>query len=235
MVRSSSSIGSGAILTRAAVIEAMRIESVNIGRPTVLMRHGRRYSTAINRRPVDGAVMLTRTGFEGDRVSDDRAHGGPERAACCYPIEHYEYWRRRLPSDMTTPGFGENLTTRGLLEEEVCIGDVLAIGGAVVRISSPRQPCAKLALKHDEPRLPLWINETAFCGFYVGVVQEGPIALGEGVQLVERPHAGMTVALAARLRVASRPDPALIEQFVRETPLSQSFRDSLLARLRTGL
>lgn len=212
-------------------MKAMRIESLNIGRPMVLIRRGRQYSTAMNRKPADGPVMLTRTGFEGDRVSDDRAHGGPERAACCYPIEHYEYWRSRLPGDPTAPAFGENLTTRGLLEDEVCIGDVFAIGAAVVRISSPRQPCNKLALKHDEPRLPLWINETAFCGFYVGVVQEGPIAPGDGVRLVERPHVGMTVAAAARLRVVSQPDAELIKQFVNETPLSESFRASLLARL----
>ncbi|MCH7873014.1 MAG: MOSC domain-containing protein [Planctomycetes bacterium] len=208
-----------------------QIISLNIGRPAVLVRHGRQYSTAMNRKPADGPVLLTGTGFEGDRVSDSQAHGGPDRAACCYPIEHYDHWRGRLDAEMPVPSFGENLTTRGLFEDEICIGDILAMGGAVVTISSPRQPCAKLALKHDQPSLPAWINETGFCGFYVGVVQEGSIATGDGVRLVERPHAGMTVALAARLRVATRPDPALIEQFVQETPLSQSFRASLLARV----
>lgn len=209
----------------------MHIESVNIGRPNVLIRHGRQYSTAMNRKPVDEPVRLTRTGFEGDRVSDDRAHGGPDRAACCYPGEHYQHWNERLGAALSVPAFGENLTTHGLLETDVCIGDTFRVGGATVQVTSPRQPCAKLALKHDEPRLPKWISETAICGFYLRVLDEGEIGPGDEVRLVERPHADLTVALATRLRIAREPDRALLRRFLDETPLSESWRESLVNRL----
>src|ERR1051325_11063003 len=106
----------------------MRVVSLNIGRPQLRLKEGRPYSTAINRRPVDGPVELTATGFVDDRVSDSKNHGGPDKAVCCYPVEHYAYWRERLAAEMPLPSFGENFTTEGLLEEDVCIGDTFDVG-----------------------------------------------------------------------------------------------------------
>lgn len=178
----------------------MHIHAVNIGRPQIVLRGGRRYSTAIDRKTVDGPQELTPDGFVGDRVSDLSAHGGPDKAVCCYAREHYPYWRKRLGRDVAVPSFGENLTTIGLLEADVCIGDVYRIGTATVQVSQPRGPCAKLAGKHDEPRLIEWVYETGYTGFYLRVLEVGRIGAGDAVELIERRHADLSVARVMRLK-----------------------------------
>src|SRR5438270_7303074 len=81
----------------------MRVVAVSIGRPNLHLRDGRPYSTAIDRRPQEGALEVTLEGLAGDRVSDSKNHGGPDKALCCYPEEHYPYWRERLAAEALTP------------------------------------------------------------------------------------------------------------------------------------
>jgi MOSC domain-containing protein YiiM len=225
----------------------MQIVSLNIGRPQVLVRHGRQYSSAINRKPADGPIELTVEGLAGDRVSDDRVHGGPDKALCCYPIEHYEpaaAWLNdggRLdaaqdspPAELPVPSFGENLTTRGLLEAEVCIGDTFRVGSAVVQVSQPRQPCGKLALKHSAPQMPAWIVQTGFTGFYFRVLQAGRICAGDPLGLTERPCLDFTITGMIRHRFAESPDHAWLERAIALPQLSTAFRAQLQARLTPG-
>lgn len=175
----------------------MRLVSLNIGRPVLVSHAGRQYSTAINRHPAAQSLRLTTLGFEGDRVADAEHHGGPDRAACCYPWEHYAHWSTRLGVELPVPSFGENLTTVGLLEDEICIGDRFSLGEAVVQVSQPRQPCYKLANKLGSPQLPAWITERAFTGFYVRVLHEGNVAPDSAFERVDRPNPGFTVARVA--------------------------------------
>ena len=120
----------------------MHLISLNVGQPQLVLRGGRRYSTAINKQPVDGSLNLENTGLEGDRQADAANHGGSDKAVCCYPHEHYEYFASRLEvASLAIPSFGENFTTSGLLEDQVCIGDTFEVGDAVVQISQRRDPC----------------------------------------------------------------------------------------------
>lgn len=208
----------------------MRIVSLNIGRPTLQMRQGKPYSTAINRRAVEGPASLTATGFVDDRVADDRHHGGPDRAVCCYPSEHYRLWANRLGVPFPTPSFGENFTTEGLLEEEICIGDTFRAGGAVVQVSQPRQPCWKLANKHRSPELPAWMIETGFTGFYVRTLTPGTVSPGDALELVERPHPGATIRLAVHT-VLLNGDRENLEQLVSLPELSASWREQIGRKL----
>ena len=209
----------------------MRVVSLNIGRPSLLVRNERRYSTAINRRPVAGPVLLELTGFEGDRVADAESHGGPDKAVCCYPHEHYAHWNRELGLDLAVPSFGENLTTEGLLESEMCIGDVFRIGDAVVQISQPRQPCWKLANHRENPELPKLINEMGYTGFYLRVLKPGQLTGGDTITISERPHPGLTVLLTTRTFLAHRPDRGLLKCMVRVPELSASWQKRMADKL----
>lgn len=203
----------------------MRVRSLNIGRPQLLVRGERRLSSAINRRPVDRPVLLNETGFDGDRVSDLSVHGGPDKAACCYPFEHYAHWSDSLGLAMQVPSFGENLTTEGLLESNVCIGDTFRVGEAAVQVSQPRQPCGKLVMKHDRPDLPQRINETGFTGFYIRVLEPGPVAANDDITLLERPHADLTIERLTRTMLDKSNDPALLNRLASLPELSQSWRE----------
>ena len=208
----------------------MEVMSVNVGRPALLSHGGRRYSSAINRRRVEGAIELTEAGLAGDRVADAENHGGPDKALCCYPHEHYRHWSEQLASTLEIPAFGENLTVAGLLEDQVAIGDTFRIGTATVQISQPRQPCAKLARKHDHAELVRWVEQTGYTGFYLRTLEPGSLQAGDAIEPLDHPHPELTVARVMAVRFDRQPDADLLERLVDTEALSIVWREALAKR-----
>src|SRR5437588_10418193 len=102
----------------------MKILSVNVGLPREVTWQGKIVTTGIFKEPVNAPVMMRTLNLEGDRQADLTVHGGVTKAVYAYPSEHYGYWRTEFPGvDLPWGMFGENLTTKGLLEEDVYIGD----------------------------------------------------------------------------------------------------------------
>jgi MOSC domain-containing protein YiiM len=126
----------------------MRVLSVNVGLPREVTWRGKPVRTGIYKEPVTGRVPLRRLNLDGDRQADLRVHGGPDKAVYAYPSEYYELWSRERPELEFGPGtFGENLTTEGLLDEHVSIGDRFRFGTAELVVTQPRLPCFKLGIK----------------------------------------------------------------------------------------
>lgn len=175
-------------------------------------------------------MELTLDGFTGDRVSDRNVHGGPDKAALVFPAEHYSYYAELLGREMAVPAFGENLTVEGWIEEEACIGDTLCVGTAIVQVSQPRQPCFKLALKHEQPRMIQWVNDKGWTGFYVRVLTPGRVAPGDAITLRDRPHPDLTVMSLTRMRFAA-PDATLMERLSLLPELAASWREQIRRRL----
>ncbi|MCW1925942.1 MOSC domain-containing protein [Luteolibacter arcticus] len=181
----------------------------------------------------EGPQWLGYQGFRGDEVADTRVHGGVEKAVCVYPSEHYAYWNE-VPdlAGLPTGAFGENLTTRGLLEEEVCIGDIFAVGEALVQVSQPRQPCWKLARRWQVKDLAAQVERNGRTGFYFRVLRHGAVAAGDGIELRERPHAEWTLARCNRV-MHQREGGAEADRALAECPaLSGSWKDGLWSRGR---
>lgn len=151
------------------------------------------WTSGIYKDAVPGPVMLRRLNFEGDGQADLEVHGGPDKAVLAYGAGHYPGWHEELGLDMRPGAFGENLTIAGLDERTVCIGDVYAIGEALLEVSQPRLPCWKLARKWDLPDLPARVVKTVRGGWYFRVLREGRVASGEPVTLVKRPFPQWTV------------------------------------------
>ena len=126
----------------------MKVVSVNVGLPREIEWQEKRIATSIFKSPVAGPVALRTLNLDGDKQSDLTVHGGPDKAVYAYAIEHYAYWRRELPDAELVPGaFGENLTTEGLDESDLSIGDVVRAGTATLMVTQPRIPCFKLAAR----------------------------------------------------------------------------------------
>src|SRR5207249_8993250 len=126
----------------------MKLISVNVGLPRVMMSNSDPVSTGIFKEPVAGRVMLRTLNLDGDRQADLSVHGGPSKAVYVYPSEHYAYWKGELPEkDLPWGMFGENFSTAGLLESEINIGDKFHIGSADVMVTEPRMPCYKLGIR----------------------------------------------------------------------------------------
>ena len=128
----------------------MRIISVNVGRPRLVVWNEQTVSTGIYKEPVAGRVVLRTLNLDGDQQADLTVHGGRSKAVYVYPAEHYSYWRDELPGTELNWGmFGENFTTEGLNESTINIGDRFGIGSAQVMVTEPRMPCYKLGIKFE--------------------------------------------------------------------------------------
>src|ERR1700752_3668891 len=129
----------------------MKLVSLNVGLPREVMWRGAKTATAIYKQPVGGRVALRKLNLDGDRQADLTVHGGEYKAVYCYPMAHYDYWKRALPGrELPTGMFGENFTTDGLLEDSVHLGDRFSIGSAELTVSQPRLPCYKLGLRFQD-------------------------------------------------------------------------------------
>ena len=172
-----------------------RLASVNLAREGSLkyVRHVVR--TGIFKEPAAGRVRLRTLGLEGDFQADLSVHGGAEKAAYAYPSEHYPYFRDLLGrQDLSYGFFGENFTTEGLLEDNVHAGDVLRIGTAMVRVTTPRSPCFKLGAKAGSPAFIAAFLSSRRLGFYLSVVEEGEAGAGDAIERVSRGAASPTIA-----------------------------------------
>lgn len=179
----------------------MRLISLNTGMPREVHVNGQTVRTSIWKSPREGRLRVTSLNIEGDQQSDLTVHGGLTKAVYCYPSEHYPYWHEELPdADLPWGAFGENLTTEGLLETDVCIGDRLRIGTAEFRITQPRQPCFKLAIRFGREDMIKRFLESGRSGFYVSVAREGAVAGGDEIRVIERAKGSMTVAEIVSLR-----------------------------------
>lgn len=213
-----------------AVSPSRRILSINVGQPREVQAGNRRVLTSIFKTPVQGPVALRRYNIEGDRQSDLTVHGGPNKAVYLYPSEHYPFWAAQLPDMPLPPGaFGENLTTEGMLEEEVHIGDVFRIGTAAVKVSQPRMPCFKLAIRMNRPDMVRRFWASGRPGIYFSIVEEGEFQTGDGIDLLEGDPRRVSVADVVRVYKRETEDSDLFSRLM-EAPLSGSWKKEIRER-----
>src|SRR5258708_17237473 len=151
------------------------------------MWKGRRVTIGILKQAVEGRVALRRLNLDGDRKADLSVHGGEYKAVYCYPIAHYDYWRKELPGRELPMGmFGENFTTDGLLEESVQLGDRFSVGSAEVVLTQPRLPCYKLGVGFQSDDMVRRFLASGRTGFYFAVAREGEVGAGPVNKLILR-------------------------------------------------
>jgi len=210
----------------------VRLVSVSVGLPRDVEWHHRTVRTSIWKEPVAGRVPLTTLNLEGDRQSDLSVHGGRNKAVYIYPSEHYEYWRHELPGiDLPWGSFGENLTTEGLLETEVRIGDRLRIGSAELFVTQPRMPCYKLGIRFGHDGMVRKFLQSRRSGFYVAVAREGDVGDGDRIDLTDREENGMTVGEIMALHEGEVHDPQLLKRAILSPALPDNWKDEFRDRL----
>jgi MOSC domain-containing protein YiiM len=178
----------------------MRLVSVNVGVPNGIgSSRGGAVVSAIFKRPVQGPVIARRLNLEGDRQADLTVHGGEDKAVYAYPSEHYDYWKHEFPlMDMPWGTFGENLTTEGLLEEQVHVGDSFVMGSARFAVTKPRFPCFKLGLRFEAKTMVRSFLESERTGFYLKVIREGLIEAGGVISRAKTNPDSETIAAIVR-------------------------------------
>lgn len=210
----------------------MKIESLNVARPQLMVYQGRTINTAISKTPVSGPIALRTLNLDGDRQADLSVHGGPNKAVYAYPSEHYPDWRRELPGmDLPWGIFGENFTTSGLSEDDLHIGDRFQIGSAIVMVRQPRQPCYKLAAKFRREDILERFLLSGRSGVYFSVEQEGAVEVGDAIELLTREPDAITITAMNRLYVLEKYNQDLLHKAIRTAALPEDWREYFSARL----
>jgi len=210
----------------------MKLISVNVGLPRLLTSGDATFKTGIFKNPVPGRVTVRTTNLDGDRQADLSVHGGVNKAVYLYPSEHYTAWNADIPDIAVGWGaFGENFTTEGMLETAVSVGDIYRVGTAVVRVTTPRLPCFKLAAKFQRDDIIARFVRSGRCGFYFSVLEEGEVGAGDEFKLLGGEEPTLTIAEVNRLYTAKSPDRESLERAVEVTILPESWRERFRERL----
>jgi MOSC domain-containing protein YiiM len=213
----------------------MKLISLNTGLPRDVTWHGRTVTTGIFKRPVEGRVALRALNLDGDRQADLTVHGGAYKAVYCYPIEHYDFWRRSLPEqELSMAAFGENFTTSGLGEDTVHLGDRFSVGSAEVVVTQPRLPCYKLGIRFQSDRMVKRFLASGRTGFYVSVSREGDVCAGDDISLLSRDTDAVPVSEVTRLYIANTfgdDDIASARRAMRVPALPESWKEYFRERL----
>jgi MOSC domain-containing protein YiiM len=211
----------------------MKVVSVNVGLPREVAWNGEAVLTSIFKTPVVGRVRVETLNIAGDRQSDLRVHGGPDKAVYVYPAEHYAFWREELPGvDLPWGSFGENLTVEGLAEDRVSIGDELAIGSAAFVVTQPRMPCLKLAIRFGRMDMVKRFLKSGRSGFYLSVSREGELGAGDPVSLTPSKGPTITVAEFVSIYATNGSDQELVRRATLVPAIPEGWRDYLHERLR---
>jgi MOSC domain-containing protein YiiM len=214
----------------------MKLVSLNTGVPREVIWHGRSVTTAIFKQPVAGRVAVRKLNLDSDRQADLTVHGGVYKAVYCYPLAHYDYWKKELPGKELPMGmFGENFTIDGLLENSVHLGDKLSVGSAEVVVTQPRLPCYKLGVRFGSDDMVRRFLASGRTGFYLAVTREGEVGAGDEINVIARDPNAVPVSEITRLYIAKRygdDDVTSLRRALRVAALPESWKEYFRERLR---
>ena len=211
-----------------------RVQSIHIGQIAPLGPNG--VPSAFVKHPVAAPVEVTTLGLAGDNQADLRVHGGPEKAVYGYSMANYAAWRAEYPQHtalMVPGGFGENLAIDGIRESDLCVGDVHAIGSALLQVCQPREPCFKFALRFDDNTLPKAMVRNGRSGWYYRVLRTGVIAVGDDVTLHDRPNPDFPFARLVELAGRAKATLPELERMVGMAGLASAWQEFASRRIAT--
>jgi MOSC domain-containing protein YiiM len=210
----------------------LNILSVNVGLPREVQSGARAVLTSFFKSPVTGRIPIVGNNLAGDRQSDLTVHGGRFKAVYAYPSEHYAYWRKELPGvDLPWGSFGENLTTVGVLEDALHVGDRVRVGSAELIVTQPRMPCFKLGIRFGRDDMVKRFLASRRPGFYFSVAAEGDVAAGDAFITLDRNPVAVSIREILGIYVDGTADRERLQQVVELSALSDSWRGQLRERL----
>ncbi|HEV8592066.1 MAG TPA: MOSC domain-containing protein [Pyrinomonadaceae bacterium] len=211
----------------------MKINAVCVGIPQIVQVGNEGFvTTSIFKHAVEGQIKVNEFNLEGDAQADLTVHGGWSKAVYVYPFEHYAFWSKELPETQLEYGnFGENLTTEGLLETGIFIGDRLRIGSAEFVVTEPRMPCYKLGIRFGRKDILRRFLQSRRSGFYLAVTKTGEIAVNDAIEMVSRDENKVSVTDIVRIYVEDKDDIRTMRRALRIDVLPDGWKDAFKSRL----
>lgn len=193
--------------------------------------------SGIAKNVVGGITVLTVNGFVGDEQGDKKNHGGPEKAVHHYAREHYPRWTKLIGEQaiLKQPGaFGENLSTKGLTETDVAVGDTFKLGGAIIQVSQGRQPCWRLNSRFETPDMALKVQNSGMTGWYYRVLQPGRVKAGNELELIDRLSPEWTIRRIWQTFYLDRMNINELSQIASLAHLPEKWREYARKRVPSG-
>jgi MOSC domain-containing protein YiiM len=212
------------------VLDAMQLESINVGRLETIDHNGKSFTTGICKYPVDGSVRLEEAGARDDVIIDVDNHGGPDQAIYVYSADDYDWWASETGREFFPGLFGENLTIRGM-PPDMNVGDRLLIGEAVLEATAPRIPCRTFAAKMQDSGFGLTFRKAERPGIYFRVLSGGEVSAGNKVSLVADPSNAVSVLELFRFNFLLRHDEDTLRRYL-DAPVAVRFREKIESRLQ---
>ena len=208
----------------------MQLISLNVGKPRPFNYKGRTGNTSIFKSPVDGSRQVSTTNIEGDKQGDLVSHGGKMKAVYSYDISYYQHWKNILQWDDWNYGlFGENLTTEGMPDDQVFVGNVYRIGSVYLRAVQPRFPCYKLNIRFNNNDLLQKFTDEEKNGTYFSVVETGSLQAGDTIELVEQSPHKVTIEQLVKSYYSKGPDKEIVKQVLAIDFLPERLRKAFLS------
>lgn len=211
--------------------KVIELKSFSIGLPQK-MKYGnnKEIDTGICKQTIEEA-FLTKDGFQGDGVADLRYHGGPDRAVCVYPYEHYLLWEKEFKNSLPSSTFGENLTLTNMLEKDVCIGDIFRLGDAVIQITQGRIPCSTITKRTNNPSLLKRMVQTGYTGYLCRVLEEGVVRKDSEITLLESHPKQVSILYGNEIYFHRTKDIEGIKKVLDVQELANEWQETLVNRL----
>ncbi len=211
----------------------MKLLSLNVGLPQTYSYQGKALATSIFKSAVEGSRSVSKTNIEGDGQGDLVHHGGEMKAVYSYDIAYYEHWKNILQRDEWNYGlFGENLTTEGLTDDQVLIGNVYKVGSVYLKAIQPRFPCYKLNFRFEMHDMLQQFMQQGKHGTYFSVVQEGSLQAGDEITLVEESKHLISIQQIVECYYSKGADQSLLHKILRIDFLPARLRKSFESFLR---
>jgi len=210
----------------------MKLVSVSVSMGKEVPYMDKTVTTGIFKEPVTVRIVLRTLNLDGDRQIDLRGHGGPYKAAYVYTLENYEHWKRELGrTDFQIPQFGENFTVEGMPEDNIHVGDVFRVGDALVEVTQPRVPCFRLGIKMGDPKFPKRFLQSCLVGFYLRVLEEGEVGVGDNIELVKKDPEELSVRKVCHLYYFDPKNLEDCKKAIRIAALSPGWHEGFQERL----
>lgn len=218
------------------LLPIVTVDAVLTGKSAPLGPNGE--MSAMNKQVTQDRVYLGTEGLLGDEQADRRHHGGAEKALHHFPAEHYPLMRKHLKKytdgAFAVGRFGENISTTGLTESDVCIGDIFQLGEAIIQVSQGRQPCWKLNARYDYPEMAKQVQSLKTTGWYYRVITPGYLQAGDSLVLLQRPYPDWPIARLLGYLFEDTLNLTALKAMVDIPYLAQTWRDMAQKRIDSG-
>lgn len=203
-----------------------KIKHLAVGKPKEYQWKDGVELSAIGKRSVANAELRI-SGFNGDDVANHDFHGGDDRAVCLYPYEHYALWDREFGIMLKPAALGENITATGMLERDVCIGDIYKIDNTVVQVTQGRVPCSTISKFNKEEQFLNKVFQSGLTGYFFRVLEEGNIMNDSEILLLEKHPKEISILFANQILFHDQKNKNAIEKILLVDELADVWREKL--------